>query len=122
MVYSYQWQYPQKERPSRIRLEDGFTRTNDAITDEMLVDAGWILVEDEPQPLDWHTVAWVPNQGWVQVPKPEKPYPSWVKKADETGWEAPTPVPDDDQPYVWDEDSLSWVVVTGWALPAQEPT
>lgn len=119
MVYSYQWQYPQEERPSRVRLADGFTRTAEAITDEMLVEAGWILAEDKPQPLDWHTVEWVQDQGWVQTPKPIKPYPSWVKNADETGWEAPTPVPDDGQPYVWDEDSLSWVVVTGWVMPAQ---
>jgi hypothetical protein len=36
------------------------------------------------------------------------PYPSWI--LDDNGdWNAPTPKPEGD--YVWDEESLSWIVV-----------
>lgn len=37
----------------------------------------------------------------------EQPYPSWTLNA-AYRWEPPTPYPDDDQPYVWNEDSLTW--------------
>jgi hypothetical protein len=37
-----------------------------------------------------------------------KPYPSWV--LDENAqWQAPVPMPDDGEMYLWDEDAQSWV-------------
>lgn len=39
------------ERPIRIRLPDGFTRTNLDITDEQLAEAGWELKQYESLPL-----------------------------------------------------------------------
>jgi hypothetical protein len=46
---------------------------------------------------------------------PVGPYPSWVLDAN-YDWQAPTPKPDDDNDYYWDEESLTWVPV-----PLKEP-
>jgi hypothetical protein len=41
---------------------------------------------------------------------PPKPYPSWV--LDESAqWQAPVPMPDDGEMYLWDEPTQSWVLV-----------
>tara|TARA_B100000029_G_scaffold5845_1_gene6385 strand:+ start:1080 stop:1463 length:384 start_codon:yes stop_codon:yes gene_type:complete len=40
-----------------------------------------------------------------------KPFPSWVLD-DDTQWQPPTPYPDDDKLYAWDEDTTSWVEIT----------
>jgi hypothetical protein len=37
-----------------------------------------------------------------------KPYPSWILDDDTCQWGAPTPYPDDDKKYSWDEDTTSW--------------
>jgi len=39
-----------------------------------------------------------------------RPFDSWVM-GDDFEWEAPTPMPDDGNIYVWDEDTTSWVEV-----------
>lgn len=40
---------------------------------------------------------------------PPKPYPSWVLNDETLLWEAPVPRPSDPDPFVWDEESVSWV-------------
>lgn len=35
------------ERPKRIRLPDYTTRTSEAVTDELLAEAGWTCIEPE---------------------------------------------------------------------------
>jgi len=42
---------------------------------------------------------------------PPQPFPSWVLSEDTCLWDAPTPMPTDDQRYVWDEATTSWVAV-----------
>jgi hypothetical protein len=37
-----------------------------------------------------------------------KPYPSWTLNDDTCQWNPPTPYPDDDKRYEWDEDTTSW--------------
>ena len=37
-----------------------------------------------------------------------QPYSSWVLNEDTCQWNAPTPYPDDDKMYTWDEDTTSW--------------
>jgi len=37
-----------------------------------------------------------------------KPYPSWVGDIDTMSWQPPTPYPQDDKQYYWDEPSTSW--------------
>jgi hypothetical protein len=44
---------------------------------------------------------------------PPSPYPSWVMNSFSYLWEAPVPMPVPNNPpvYIWDEATLSWVVV-----------
>ena len=37
-----------------------------------------------------------------------QPYPSWSLD-ENSDWQPPTPRPDDDQPYLWDEENQVWV-------------
>jgi hypothetical protein len=37
-----------------------------------------------------------------------QPYPSWILNEQRWEWEAPTPMPVDDQTYIWDEIDKSW--------------
>jgi hypothetical protein len=39
-----------------------------------------------------------------------QPYPSWTLDAN-YDWQPPTPMPSEGGPWVWDEDTLSWVEV-----------
>jgi hypothetical protein len=41
-----------------------------------------------------------------------KPYPSWIGNEETMTWDAPTPYPQDDKDYYWDEPSVSWVEST----------
>jgi hypothetical protein len=38
-----------------------------------------------------------------------KPYPSWELNEDTCQWNPPTPYPDDEKEYHWDEDTTSWI-------------
>ena len=40
-----------------------------------------------------------------------QPYPSWLLNTVTCQWEAPVPFPTDGGYYVWDEGTLSWVLV-----------
>ena len=40
-----------------------------------------------------------------------KPFASWTLNEDTCIWEPPTPMPDDDKLYQWDESKKEWVVV-----------
>ena len=37
-----------------------------------------------------------------------QPYPSWLLDEDTCRWNAPTPYPDDDKIYDWDEATTNW--------------
>ena len=39
-----------------------------------------------------------------------QPFPSWTRSG--SFWNAPTPRPEDDKFYTWDEDSLTWIEQT----------
>jgi hypothetical protein len=39
-----------------------------------------------------------------------QPYPSWTISAPTWIWQAPIPMPNDGQAYIWDEATLSWVL------------
>lgn len=41
---------------------------------------------------------------------PPKPYPSWVLDENTCLWSAPIPMPTDGQMYLWDENTLNWIV------------
>jgi hypothetical protein len=40
---------------------------------------------------------------------PPKPFNSWILNEDTCMYEAPTPMPDDEKMYIWDEATTSWV-------------
>ena len=40
-----------------------------------------------------------------------KPYASWTLNETTCRWEPPTPYPDDDNVYTWDESTTAWVKV-----------
>jgi len=42
---------------------------------------------------------------------PPKPFESWVLDEGTCLWVAPVPMPDDGEPYSWDEEAGEWVVV-----------
>lgn len=39
---------------------------------------------------------------------PIKIYPSWILNEDTCLWEAPIPIPNENDPYFWNESTLSW--------------
>jgi hypothetical protein len=41
-----------------------------------------------------------------------QPFPSWTLNAETFVWDPPVPAPEDGQAYDWDEESLSWVLVS----------
>lgn len=41
-----------------------------------------------------------------------KPYPSWTLNEDTCFWEAPVAKPDEASAYVWNEDTLSWDILS----------
>jgi len=43
---------------------------------------------------------------------PPKPYNSWVLNEDSCLYESPTPMPNDDKMYRWDEETTSWIEIT----------
>ena len=43
---------------------------------------------------------------------PPQPFPSWVLNPDTALWNAPVPMPSEGGPWVWDEETLSWVEAT----------
>ncbi len=56
---------------------------------------------------------WLPNGPEGEGFAPPQPYPSWVLNSFSYFWEAPVPMPVPNNPpyYVWDEATLSWVVI-----------
>jgi hypothetical protein len=43
---------------------------------------------------------------------PPQPFPSWTLNPDTALWDAPTPMPAEGGPWVWDENALTWVSVS----------
>lgn len=41
---------------------------------------------------------------------PIQDYPSWVLDTETCTWQAPVPYPDDNRYYLWDEETVSWVL------------
>ena len=41
---------------------------------------------------------------------PPQPFPSWILNEETCQWEPPTPMPNDGQYYVWNEETISWIL------------
>jgi len=53
----------------------------------------------------------VVQDGVIGVFYAPQPYPSWTLNTQTYEWQAPVPYPNDEKVYVWDESTLSWVLV-----------
>jgi hypothetical protein len=42
-----------------------------------------------------------------------KPFPSWLLNTNTCQWQAPVPYPNDGKFYKWNEETQSWVEITG---------
>lgn len=42
---------------------------------------------------------------------PPQPFPSWTLNEDTCLWDAPVAYPDDEKPYLWDEETQTWVEI-----------
>jgi len=42
---------------------------------------------------------------------PKKPFNSWILKEDTCIWEAPISIPENDNTYTWNEQTLSWDLI-----------
>ena len=42
---------------------------------------------------------------------PPQPFPSWTLDTATWTWTPPTAYPTDDKLYIWDEESLSWIIM-----------
>lgn len=43
---------------------------------------------------------------------PPKPFQSWILNEQTCIWEAPIPLPDNENLYVWNEETLSWDLIS----------
>ena len=41
-----------------------------------------------------------------------QPYPSWILSSETYQWIAPTPYPEDERDYEWNEETLQWEVIS----------
>ena len=41
---------------------------------------------------------------------PPQPFPSWILDENTCLWNAPIAIPIDDDQYIWDESTISWVI------------
>lgn len=67
MLYSLNGQYP-IEKPFRIRMIDGSTRTSEAVTEEILNESGYAQVSDKPEETLYQTPVWN-GSSWVMTDK-----------------------------------------------------
>jgi hypothetical protein len=42
---------------------------------------------------------------------PPKPYQSWILNEDTCVWQAPVPMPEDENMYLWNEETTSWEII-----------
>jgi hypothetical protein len=51
---------------------------------------------------------------------PPRPFASWTLDENTCLWQAPSPRPEDDKLYYWDEESLSWKLSDHQILPQED--
>jgi len=64
---------------------------------------------------EYELYLWAENDGksfemvfTFKTPRIKKPYNSWILNGEI--WQPPVPYPDDENTYVWDEETLNWVI------------
>lgn len=79
-----------------IKEEPEYKLTNDVVQDV------WLFRDMTP----WE------KQEKIDSMLEYKPYDSWVFNEEHCIWEAPISYPEDENHYIWDEPSISWVLLT----------
>ena len=78
-------------------------------------ETGWTAPVEKVEGRDYWSEE---NQMWLLNPVKPQPYPSWTIQDIEpevesqhlkSGWVAPTPKPNDENSYIWDEETLTWI-------------
>jgi len=78
-------------------------------------ETGWTAPVEKVEGKDYWSEE---NQMWLLNPVSSQPYPSWTIQDIEpevesqhlkSGWVAPTPKPNDENSYIWDEETLTWI-------------
>ena len=78
-------------------------------------ESGWTAPVEKVEGRDYWSEE---NQMWLLNPVGPQPYPSWTIQDIEpevesqhlkSGWVAPTPKPNDENSYIWDEETLTWI-------------
>ena len=83
-------------------------------TDQTYLVSERIKVE---QQTDYSLYLWAENENKriektfdISVPRPKKPYESWVWNDRRMMYDPPVPYPNDGNDYTWNEETTSWVV------------
>ncbi len=80
-------------------------------------ETGWTAPVEKVEGKDYWSEE---NQMWLLNPVGPQPYPSWTIQDIEpevesqhlkSGWVAPTPKPNNENSYIWDEETLTWIEV-----------
>lgn len=79
-----------------VVMEDNFTNP---------LDGDWIVYTENDEVGIGYTYSEI--EGF----RPPKPFESWLWNNNIKSWEAPTPLPDEDNIYEWNEVTQSWVMV-----------
>ena len=78
-------------------------------------ETGWTAPVEKVEGRDYWSEE---NQMWLLNPVGPQPYPSWTIQDIEpevesqhlkSGWVAPTPKPNDENSYIWDKETLTWI-------------
>jgi len=91
-----------KDRVHNIIVAENLEIAEQTTPEEMLV----IELEDN-QPV---SIGWVWENNIFKNNNPDiQPAPSWTLN-ENLMWVAPVPVPDENLPYLWNEETLSWYI------------
>jgi hypothetical protein len=113
---SYYWKEDTQEWVDYIYLSQPYNSEAPYPSWTWSTETGWTAPVEKVEGKDyWHEG----EQVWTitNVTEP-KPYPSWTIQDIEpevesqhlkSGWEAPTPKPNDENSYIWDEETLTWI-------------
>jgi hypothetical protein len=104
------------QKNKEILLEESLPNQNEVVYDSTdqdflnCFDVQMILFGEK-----YKLISWIENSKtrWEKTfdftfPKPPQPYPSWLWSNDWNNWIAPTPYPNDEEFYSWNEDLKDW--------------
>lgn len=77
-----------------------------AFAEKFSLTGNWVEIEEELKP----AIGRVFNKE-LGVYVPEQPYPSWTFDKETRSWYPPTPHPEDNNQYGWNEETLGWTLI-----------